>query len=214
MGKYTNLALDTRHMAIRSRPHLVFLLALVIGSVLTVSLCFVDRFTHYNLSELSSHLLPVRHAHPLHGIIASARAEWDAKVARQSTTLLQAVQEYRRRYQREPPAGFEKWWSYNQANHVGLPDEYDMIDTTIRPFLALSPEAFRERLQLAKEQSVTYVLAVKDGVMQDVVHNNDFRGVTEKGATNRAAGQTRFIEPIQQWLPDFEAVRWGDKGYG
>lgn len=50
--------------------------------------------------------------HPIHQLIRTARAEWDAKVERQSKTLEEAVEEYRRRYRMEPPRGFSKWWDY------------------------------------------------------------------------------------------------------
>lgn len=50
--------------------------------------------------------------HPIHGLVADARRKWDAKVARQSTTLNEASDEYRRRYSREPPPGFDKWYFF------------------------------------------------------------------------------------------------------
>jgi hypothetical protein len=54
--------------------------------------------------------LPVT-AHPIAQLTESARKEWDSKVARQSKTLLQAVNEYKKRNRgRAPPKGFDKWW--------------------------------------------------------------------------------------------------------
>jgi hypothetical protein len=50
--------------------------------------------------------------HPIHQLIRDARSSWDAKVARQSGTLKEAVAEYKRRYKRNPPKGFDKWWEY------------------------------------------------------------------------------------------------------
>ena len=55
--------------------------------------------------------LPVA-AHPIYQAIRDAREQWDAKVSRQSKSLYQATMEYRRRYGRAPPKGFEKWWRY------------------------------------------------------------------------------------------------------
>jgi hypothetical protein len=52
--------------------------------------------------------LPVT-AHPIAQLTESARKEWDSKVARQSKTLLQAVNEYKKRNRgRAPPKGFDK----------------------------------------------------------------------------------------------------------
>jgi len=47
--------------------------------------------------------------HPIHLLIREARAKWEAKVARQSRTLEEAVSEYKRRYNKKPPRGFDKW---------------------------------------------------------------------------------------------------------
>jgi hypothetical protein len=55
---------------------------------------------------------PAKHGHPIFQLIQNAREEWYQKVAVQSKTLRQAVEEYRRRYDMEPPAGFDKWWKF------------------------------------------------------------------------------------------------------
>lgn len=47
--------------------------------------------------------------HPIHVLIERAQKEWDAKVARQSKTLEEAVAEYKTRYHRNPPKGFDDW---------------------------------------------------------------------------------------------------------
>lgn len=55
---------------------------------------------------------PESKIHPIYQLIKEARENWDAKIARQSKTLEQAVNEYKRRYHRNPPKGFDKWWDY------------------------------------------------------------------------------------------------------
>ncbi|GFZ52401.1 hypothetical protein JCM24511_10174 [Saitozyma sp. JCM 24511] len=50
--------------------------------------------------------------HPIYQLIRDARAAWDEKLERQSQTLDEAVEEYRRRYGRQPPKGFDKCWNY------------------------------------------------------------------------------------------------------
>lgn len=47
--------------------------------------------------------------HPILELIDNAEKKWDALVKRQSKTLREAVQEYKRRYKRNPPKGFDKW---------------------------------------------------------------------------------------------------------
>lgn len=48
--------------------------------------------------------------HPIFELIRNAEVEWEAKLARSSKTLAQAVVEYQRRYKRLPPLGFDEWF--------------------------------------------------------------------------------------------------------
>ena len=47
--------------------------------------------------------------HPIHELIRNATYQWDSLLARQSKTLGEAVSEYKRRYNRNPPRGFDDW---------------------------------------------------------------------------------------------------------
>jgi hypothetical protein len=47
--------------------------------------------------------------HPILDLVADAEREWDAMLARQSKSLDEAVAEYKRRYGRRPPRGFDRW---------------------------------------------------------------------------------------------------------
>lgn len=75
--------------------------------------------------------------HPILTLISRAEKAWDAKVAKQSRTLREAATEYRRRYKRNPPRGFDEWWNYAVANRVVLVDEYDQIHHDLEVFWAL-----------------------------------------------------------------------------
>lgn len=68
--------------------------------------------------------------HPIYQLVADAKKRWDDKLAKASRSLPHAVGEYRRRYGRDPPAGFEAWWAYVKQKNVQLPDEYDQIVRT------------------------------------------------------------------------------------
>jgi len=48
-------------------------------------------------------------AHPIYELISRAEQEWENKLKRASKTLAQAANEYRRRYKRHPPKGFDPW---------------------------------------------------------------------------------------------------------
>lgn len=65
--------------------------------------------------------------HPIYQLVTDAKKRWEGKLGKASRSLPQAVAEYRRRYGRDPPAGFESWWNYVKQKNVKLPDEYDQI---------------------------------------------------------------------------------------
>lgn len=48
-------------------------------------------------------------AHPIYELISRSEAEWAKKHERASKTFDDAVEEYRRRYKRAPPKGFDLW---------------------------------------------------------------------------------------------------------
>ena len=49
-------------------------------------------------------------SHPIFELIARAESAWETKKRRASATLEEAVEEYVRRYKRNPPLGFDKWY--------------------------------------------------------------------------------------------------------
>ncbi|KAF5366447.1 hypothetical protein D9758_009723, partial [Tetrapyrgos nigripes] len=115
-----------------------------------------------SLSALGNHtyrddgLLEVNQdgAHPIFELVERAQREWDDKLARASRTLQEAVEEYRRRYKRKPPRGFERWWAYVKKHHVLLPDAYDAIYEDLEPFWGLSPSSIsqiRAELEMKKD---------------------------------------------------------------
>lgn len=77
--------------------------------------------------------------HPIEELILDARRAYQTKLDRQSHSIDQAVTEYRRRYGRQPPAGFEVWYDFVTRQHVKLIDEYDLINGHLEPCWALSP---------------------------------------------------------------------------
>ena len=48
-------------------------------------------------------------SHPIYELIKQANIQWGNKVRRASTTLEAAVREYKERYRRAPPWGFDLW---------------------------------------------------------------------------------------------------------
>ncbi|KAF9240418.1 glycosyl transferase family 90-domain-containing protein [Melanogaster broomeanus] len=97
--------------------------------------------------------------HPIFELIHKAKIDWEAKLARASKSLDAAVVEYKRRYKRPPPLGFDKWWDYVVRHDVRLPDEYDEIYHDLEPFwgidpydLAMTQEELEHRAQVVTVQ--------------------------------------------------------------
>ncbi|KAF8550378.1 hypothetical protein OG21DRAFT_1446675 [Imleria badia] len=101
--------------------------------------------------------------HPIFQLIRDAEAAWEAKRARASKTLDEAVAEYRRRYRRAPPLGFDKWWDYAVKHHVQLPDEYDEIFNDIEPFWGIDPHDLAATQEELETRNHVHTVEKTDG---------------------------------------------------
>ncbi|KIJ63849.1 glycosyltransferase family 90 protein [Hydnomerulius pinastri MD-312] len=97
--------------------------------------------------------------HPIFELIRNAEHKWNAKLARASKTLDEAVAEYKRRYKRPPPLGFDKWWDYVVKHNVQLPDEYDEIYRDLEPFWGIDPAdlAHTQKELEERRETITYM---------------------------------------------------------
>ncbi|KAI5480769.1 glycosyltransferase family 90 protein [Pseudohyphozyma bogoriensis] len=101
--------------------------------------------------------------HPIFVLIERAEKRWKEKLARQSRTLKDAVREYKSRYRRNPPKGFDDWWRFAEENNVQLRDEYDQIHKDLAPHWALEPHDNRHRNKVMQERDHTFTLAIVPG---------------------------------------------------
>jgi len=85
-------------------------------------------------------------SHPIPQLIREAEVKFERFLAKQSTTLDRAIAEYRRRYNRAPPKGFDEWFAFAEANNVTVIDEYDGMMKELEPFWELSGEEIRRRV--------------------------------------------------------------------
>ncbi|KIO24440.1 glycosyltransferase family 90 protein [Tulasnella calospora MUT 4182] len=129
-----------------------------------------------------------RGPHPIYEMIAWAEKEWKSKNAKASKTLDQAVAEYKRRYGRAPPKGFDKWWSYVKAHRVQLPDEYDRIYHDLEPFWGVDPLILQASRAAREHEAVGY-----------------FHHFLQEWES-RSGGQLELLKPVQGLLPDFRAT--------
>ena len=91
--------------------------------------------------------------HPIPQLMAEAEEKFKQLLSRQSTTLKRAVAEYKRRYGRNPPKGFDQWWDFVQKHNVKIVDDYDAIFEDLNPFWDMSGEEFRTRVDVVREVS-------------------------------------------------------------
>ncbi|KAJ9107286.1 hypothetical protein QFC21_000733 [Naganishia friedmannii] len=134
-----------------------------------------------------------RTTHPIEILMAENSKRWNKFLARQSTTLAEAVAEYQRRYKRLPPKGFDRWWQYCVDNGVKIVDDYDQINHDIEPYLALSPEFFRERVRGLDGSQFTYSISVGPTIVPKI-------GGPRASAT-RAKQFLSLVSPLSDLLP-------------
>lgn len=59
-------------------------------------------------------------AHPILELIKTAEDKWQKKLERASRTLEEAVVEYKRRYKRAPPKGFDDWYISSPLPRIAM----------------------------------------------------------------------------------------------
>ncbi|MCJ1481277.1 hypothetical protein MMC06_001434 [Schaereria dolodes] len=127
----------------------IYLLSVI--SILLLWLLFSGK-TGYNRSAKWHSTTPwAFHGsrHPIEALMADAKARHIALLRSQSQTLDQATTEYRRRYERAPPKGFDLWFNIAKSLDVVIIDDYDTITNSFEPFWGLSPRELRESIQAA-----------------------------------------------------------------
>ena len=131
--------------------------------------------------------------------MANARVKYDAMIKRQSRTLNEAVSEYKKRYGKNPPKGFDLWFDFAQRNGAIIYDEYDQLIRDLEPFWMFSGEELRRRcIQVGFLPSVDLV-RIENGTTRTIDVSKGFDDA-EVGA--RAKGFRVMLEKFQHNLPD------------
>ncbi|KAL4941479.1 hypothetical protein BDV06DRAFT_212624 [Aspergillus oleicola] len=133
-------------------------------------------------------------------LVEDAEQQFNAQLKRQSLTLSDAVNEYRRRYDMHPPPHFDKWFKFAQSKGVELIDEYDTIYHTLLPFWALSPQAIRARAREALGyDNGMFGILIRDGKVSLA------EGLDEEHEWQREA-TLGMVKSFVQYLPDMDLV--------
>ena len=107
--------------------------------------CLVVLFlTHTTIWFLHSRTVTY---HPIDLLIYEAGARHEAYLNQtsRSQSLSQATEEYQRRYLRNPPPNFDKWYEYATARNSVVIDGFDSIHRDLEPFWLVAPDKIRER---------------------------------------------------------------------
>jgi hypothetical protein len=138
--------------------------------------------------------------HPVAALIELATVQHDtwASQAHRSKSLAEAVVHYRRRYKRDPPPNFDKWYLFAVTRNSIVIDDFDNIEDDLAPFSSYNPDDLRLR-------TVT-VLAT----------NTDVGGIRIRGGKVKAIegvpeehqwvleGAVAMLEQFAEFLPDMD----------
>ncbi|KAF8153340.1 hypothetical protein B0H34DRAFT_784438 [Crassisporium funariophilum] len=130
-----------------------------------------------------------------------AEAKYRKKLGGQSKTLKAAVAEYRHRYRRAPPKGFDEWWKFAQKYDVKMIDEYDGLIDDLKPFWELSGEEIRRRAAQVGELPSIDLVRVRSGVTTVVNVNPNFH---DSEVSARAQGFKSMMGKFMDSLPDMD----------
>lgn len=168
-----------------------------------------DNFPDNSLIEKTKHMVsfyawntrPAIKEHPIPQLMTEAEETYRQLLARQSQTLEEAVEEYKRRYDRPPPRGFDEWWKFTTDNGVIMIDEYNSINDDLAPFWELSGEQLRRRAALAGHLPSVDLVRIRNGRSEAV---NIKEGYDDPEVSARAQGFKAIIEKFQEKLPDLD----------
>lgn len=132
--------------------------------------------------------------HPIYRLAEQARTRFDETESRQSKSLKEAVAEYKKRYGRAPPPGFDAWYEFAIKNEVTWIDEYDILTKSFEPFWQLPSRVLRDHVEQAKKASRFNVLSVKN------------QKAKLKDGSFQHAQIVELLSPALHLLPDFDAV--------
>ena len=106
-------------------------------------------------------------SHPIDLLVRNANKQsqaW-ATQALASKTLAEAAAEYRRRYLRVPPPGFDLWYNFAVARSSVVIDDYDSMNEDLLPFWDLEPVEIRARTRevLSNPWNEVAEVTIRDG---------------------------------------------------
>jgi hypothetical protein len=88
---------------------------------------------------------PTSGGHPIDKLVYDAQMNFAELLSKESKTVEEAAQAYRKRRGRHPPPGFDKWYEFARSkNAVIVEDFFDRIYHDLQPFWGLDPAVIRK----------------------------------------------------------------------
>ncbi|KAK9448980.1 uncharacterized protein V1518DRAFT_373999 [Limtongia smithiae] len=148
--------------------------------------------------------------HPISYLMQSHLTRFEQLVSKQTSTYPEAVKEYRRRYNVNPPPNFDKWHAFATERKSVIFDDYDSIFASMRPFWALPPHVLRESVRDVLRNPDSYLLGVhiRNGHIADVTGGRS--AASGHGSTSTSNLQwyevalCEMISEFVRFLPDMD----------
>jgi hypothetical protein len=140
--------------------------------------------------------IDLKNGHPAQQLIGSAEKEFQTLLKRQSKSLMDATDEYRRRNGLPPPPHFDKWYEFATRNEVQLIDEFDTISRSLLPFWAIKPVTIRNRVKhaLGHDENAMVGIMIRDGNVVKIEGGQEWQQQATAG----------MMKEFVQYLPDMD----------
>ncbi|EHK96585.1 putative Ankyrin repeat domain-containing protein 50 [Glarea lozoyensis 74030] len=133
-------------------------------------------------------------SHPVENLHAAAKKQFFDLLSRQSVTAADAVVEYRRRYGRNPPPEFNKWFAFAKKHASLIVDDYDEMMRSLEPFRKMAPSDVLRIMERANSTEQTRGYIKKCSVVQGKLK--------DCGAWAHVMSRSWSIEKVLQDLPN------------
>ncbi|KAF2222822.1 hypothetical protein BDZ85DRAFT_312317 [Elsinoe ampelina] len=101
--------------------------------------------------------------HPIKALHDEAIQRYQDMLNRQSSTLDEAVEEYNRRYSRQPPPGFEDWFRFAREKKSLIIDDFDTIEESLQQLWRIEPRAIRDLVNQLNGSKELWSLSIQKG---------------------------------------------------
>ncbi|KAF4551576.1 Hypothetical protein D9617_13g100770 [Elsinoe fawcettii] len=134
--------------------------------------------------------------HPIDLLVKDNERDFRVMIDRQSSTLEEAVKNYKKRYGMSPPPRFDDWYRFAKKKGVQIIDDYDTIYHSMLPFWGLKPSTVRGRVReaLGFDGNALIAIMIRGG---KVTHH-------QAGPDWQQQATIGMLEEFIQYLPDMD----------